>query len=113
MLNIKMHRGDTKQLKFRRLSDGEPITSKADQIYFTVKKAVQPVPTEYVIQKTMDAMTFDDDYYYHLTIEPEDTEGLDFGTYDFDIQVTANGVKQTTVGTLEITKEVTFRENEV
>jgi len=30
MLNIKMHRGDTKQLKFRRLSDGEPITSQAD-----------------------------------------------------------------------------------
>lgn len=27
MLNIKMHRGDTKQLKFRRLSNGEPITN--------------------------------------------------------------------------------------
>ena len=112
-MTITMHRGDTKQLKFRRLSGGEPITSQADQIYFTVKRAVNPLPKEPVLQKKLDDMVFDEEYYYHLTIEPEDTDELEFGDYDFDIQITADGVKHTTCGTLRITKEVTFAENEV
>lgn len=112
-MTITMHRGDTKQLKFVRMSGGEPITSQADQIYFTVKRAVNPLPKEPVLQKTIDDMVFDEEYYYHLTIEPEDTDELEFGDYDFDIQITADGVKHTTCGTLQITKEVTFAENEV
>ena len=77
-MTITMHRGDTKQLKFRRLSGGEPITTEADQIYFTVKRAVNPLPKEPVLQKTLADMAFDQEYYYHLTIEPEDTDELDF-----------------------------------
>ena len=66
-----------------------------------------------MLQKKLDDMAFDEEYYYHLTIEPEDTDELDFGEYYFDIQVTANGVKQTTCGKLRIEREVTFAENEV
>ena len=50
---------------------------------------------------------------YQFRIEPENTDGLRIGTYAFDIElIYADEVKHTTVGTLEITPEVTYAANE-
>lgn len=55
---------------------------RAQEIYFTVKKMW--TDTEFVIQKSLADMTFDQQGYYHFTIAPEDTEGLAYGKYVWD-----------------------------
>ena len=50
---------------------------------------------------------------YNFRIDPEDTDNLKIGSYAFDIElVYGDAIKQTTVGTLEITPEVTYAVNE-
>lgn len=106
-------RGDTKQYYFqRKRADGTVITDAPDSLYFTVKKNY--IDKEPVLQKTLNDMTLDDDGTYHFTIEPEDTDNLQYKDYVFDIQVTADGVKTTIAkGSFVIEEEVTFAENEV
>ena len=48
-----------------------------------------------------------------MCIEPEDTEDMNYATYKFDIEIVkGDEIKQTTVGNLTITDEVTFPINE-
>ena len=62
----------------------------------------------------------DEPWTYEFTIQPEDTEWLAYGEYAFDIQISAvddddpsiRTMKQTTIGVLKITDEVTFPINE-
>jgi hypothetical protein len=112
MNDLQMIRGDTARFKFQRLdNNGDPILSQADKIYFTVKtKFTKP---NFVLQKTKADMTFDEEGYYHFTLAPSDTDKLGFHEYDFDIQVTDEGLKTTIAfGTLRITPEVTWAQNE-
>ena len=105
-------RGDTEKYKFQRKdANGEVITTKADSIYFTVK--TDGYSDDVLLQKTIDDMTFDSDYYYHFTIEPEDTDEMDYGTYRYDVEVIQDGVKKTTVGEFILTEEITFTDDEV
>lgn len=110
-------RGDTEKFKFQRKDENDkPILTKADEVYFTVK--VSDITDKVVFQKRLsdDTITFTDDGYYHFTIEPKDTNNLNYGTYYFDIEVklnTDNYVKTIKKGNLEITKEITFASNEV
>lgn len=93
-MNLTVVRGDTKQLSFHcEDNDGNVITTKADKVYFTVKKS--NLPTEYLLQKTISDMTFDDDGTYHFKLEASDTESLATGTYKYDIQINADGKKST------------------
>ena len=106
-------RGDTSPLMFQRLNDaGQPIAELPDKMYFTVKKTTKsPNP---IIQKTLDDMELGEDEYFHFTIEPEDTDGLPYGTYVFDLEVINGGAKQTIAeGSFTVGDEVTFRRNEV
>lgn len=113
MVNIEVKKGNTAKYKFQRKNEiGEVILEKADKIYFTVKE--QSLPDNSVIQKTIDDMIFDEDGTYHFTIEPEDTENLNYGIYLYDIKVLQEGIKTTIAeGKFEIKKVVTLAVNEV
>lgn len=108
---LNQTRGDTGNFTFQCLdTQGAVITAIADAIYFTVKTSWDTAPA--VIRKTIDDMTFDDDGTYHFTIEPEDTEGLRYGLYVYDIEVTRDGVVTTIAkGKLAITEESTWAIN--
>lgn len=105
-------RGDTAKYKFQRHdADGNVITTKADNIYFTVK--VNGYSDEILLQKTIDDMEFDENYFYHFVIEPSDTDDLKYGTYRYDIEIIQDNVKTTTVGELILDEEITFTSDEV
>lgn len=110
---MKIIRGDTKSYKFQRKdAEGHAITQKADKIYFTVKKNNQVL--EPIFQKTIDDMTFDNDGTYHFTIEPEDTNNLEYGNYYYDIERIYEGNKKTiSRGQFKVDYEITFAGNEV
>lgn len=110
---MEIIRGDTAQYKFQRLDNsGNVITEKADKIYFTVKENYDTKIITF--QKTIEDMTFDENYYYHFVINPEDTNELKYGDYVYDIEVKKDDYKQTiSKGIFKITEEVTFYINEV
>jgi hypothetical protein len=109
---IQIIRGDTAKYKFQRLDgDGQVITTLPDSLYFTVKESANKL--NYVFQKTLDDMTVDSDGTYHFIVEPEDTNGLQYGSYAYDIEVIIDGVKTTVAfGTFTILPEVTWVQNE-
>lgn len=108
---MELTRGDTGLFKFQRVdANGDVITSTPDAMYFTLKKSYSsPIA---VVQKTLADMTQDTDGYWHITLEPEDTENIDVGAYVYDIEVTVpEYVKTIAKGTLRITAEATWAEN--
>lgn len=115
MMNIEMIRGDTKKIKFQRKRiDNTIIKEKADKMYFTVKRSYYS--KSFLFQKRLNENILynEQDNYYYMTIEPSDTDVLDYNAYVFDIEVIKNGeVKTIARGNFIIDKEVTFAENEV
>lgn len=115
MMNITMPRGDIRPVSFtiNRVS-GEDVP-ELDNIYFTVKKNFK-VP-EVLLQKTLSSGLIEkiDNNKYQFIIEPEDTNGLNYGSYVFDIELVSESshIKQTFLGEFIITQEVTFSANEV
>lgn len=112
---MELIRGDTLNLKFiRKNKSGEVITTKPDKLFFTVKSSYYT--KNYLFQKRLDKdINFsEEDNYYRFTINPKDTDNLDYGNYVYDIE-TINGdiVKTIAKGILKIKEEVTFAENEV
>lgn len=113
-MNITMPRGDIRKIKFSvKNSTGEIFHNDFDEIYFTCKRDFND--RNYIFQKRLSdgSITKSDDGYYHLTILASDTDYLKYGNYLFDIEVIqGDTVKQTTVGTLILTYEVTHARNE-
>lgn len=112
-MKISIARGDLDMIPFAVYIDGTQDKVDMDEIYFTVKKHYYD--KRFIFQKKLSDGTIDTDGEgtYMLTIEPSDTEELDFGSYDFDIEIIRNpDIKRTFVGTLELTKEVTHKNNE-
>lgn len=111
--SIEIKKGNTVQYKFQRKdTEGNPILTEADEVYFTVKE--ESLPDIAILQKTLDDMTFDSDGTYHFRIEADDTEYLNVGRYMYDIKIIQDGVKSTIAqGKFEIKKVVTFKGNEV
>lgn len=112
MKNLELIRGDTAKFKFQRIdADGNPIMTVANELYFTVKENTKTKP--FVFQKTLDDMTFDEEGFYHFVIEPEDTNGLQYWDYSYDVEVIQNGVKTTVaIGKFNLLPEVTWVQNE-
>lgn len=80
---LAINRGTYVGYKAQRLNmDGTPILTQADAIYFVVKK--QWTDKTALITKTLADMTFDEQGYYHFSINPEDTEDLPYGNYVWD-----------------------------
>ena len=97
-----MTRGDTEQHELALKMDGEVYEMEdGDQINFGVKKSYED--NTCLIEKTYTENPF------VLSINPEDTKPLDFGTYVWDLQfVAANGYTKTLVAKKDfiITEEV-------
>ena len=111
---IAFARGDSYERGFvlKNKSSGQPITTVYDEIYFTVKK--YHTDKDYLFQKklTSGGIQSDGDGHYTLFILPEDTNGLQFGKYECDIELKKDSYKRTFSGTLELLKEVTHANNE-
>lgn len=104
--SIKLTRGDTAyfEVEIKNEIDGKIKiyeVQEGDKLYFTVKKSyTDTVP---VIQKVVHGGNV-------VHIEPEDTEGLDFGSNKYDVQLnTKDGDVYTVIGPaeFELLKEVT------
>lgn len=112
LLTLTQTRGDTRGYYFTRVDGaGQVISATPDSLYFTVKTSFNT--PQFVLQKSLADMTIDEEYVYHFTILPEDTERLPYGTYVFDIQVTQDGVVTTIAkGKFVLTQEATWAINE-
>lgn len=104
-------RGDTIPLAFtRKDTDGHTITDAPDAMYFTLKKG--PDVKDSILQKKLSDMSMDQDGKWTLALAPSDTETLPYGSYFFDIEVTASGMVTTIAkGWIVLTEESTWREN--
>lgn len=112
MTTFKLTRGDTFAGCFtRKDKDGETITDRPDSMYLTVKRSFED--SEAVVQKRLEDFAQTDDGAWHFELKPEDTSGLAYGCYVFDIQVTVgNIVKTINKSRLELTGEATWASNE-
>lgn len=110
---IEFYRGDTFGIKFQRKKNGETITELPRAIYFTLKD--NNYNNKFIFQKTLEnGITKDEDNYYHITINPEDTNGLLYRTYYWDLEVITDTYKKTLAsGELRFKEETTLPENEV
>ena len=116
---IQMARGDLEERTFQVRSPNPegagtiPYEGSFDEIFMTVKK--YHTDREYLFQKrlTEGGILPLGEGTYQFTIEPEDTDGLPFGDYEFDIELLKNGeIKKTFAGVLKLKKEVTHAANE-
>lgn len=107
---MQFTRGDTFKFKFQRIDgNGEVITTKADKVWFTVKDNYYT--DKIIIQKTLENedITYDDEYFYHVIINNQDTQSLSYKKYVCDIQVENNGVVSTIYkDKFTLLEEVTF-----
>ena len=113
MQSIEMTRGDTRKEKFQiKDASGSVLDISLDEAYVTVKNSFDD--EEFLFQKKLtDGDITKSDTYYYFTIQPEDTDDLEYGTYVFDVQINYNNEKHTIIkGNLQITNEVTFASNE-
>lgn len=112
----KFTRGDTQLLKKFRLTDknGNILNlTELDQLYFTLKK--DAYSEGFIFQKKKNGgIILKEDGYYHITIESDDTNDLDYGNYDYDIELksTLYGVKTLIKGTITLTEEITWKGDE-
>jgi hypothetical protein len=109
---IEMARGDSLEKGFVLMIGGEPSTDVFDDVFFTVKK--YHTDHDFILQKRMSTGSIIDDTngHYTLFIEPEDTNELQFGEYDADIEFKREGYKRTFYGKFKLAKEVTHYYNE-
>lgn len=113
-MKITMARGDVYSFNFAVYIDETKSSEVMDEIYMTVKRHYYD--EDYIFQKRLDdsGIISDGEGNYSVIIYPEETDSLSFGTYDFDIEIVKMPyIKRTFAGTLELTKEVTHRGNEV
>lgn len=111
---LEMTRGDTARFKFTRLdADGQPITTEADELYFSVKST--PSTSSVAFQVKIDEMEFDQATgQYSFVVLPEYTDNLNFKSkYYYDLEVIDQGVKTTiSYGEFILKPEVTWAGNE-
>lgn len=101
--HIKMTRGDSATFKVSidYLNSGDPyVPEEGDSIRFTLKKYLSDRTALITKDISIDTML--------LNIDSEDTFGLSFGRYYYDIQLIKSDGKTDTVisDILELTKEV-------
>ena len=118
-IDYNFKRGDTQVLKKFKLLDAnkqEVILTAAEELYFTVKKNTKTLA--YLLQKKLgEGIELGDDGYYHITIDPQDTNSLDYGEYVYDIELKSVQNNNTFVrtfleGTITLEEEVTWGGNE-
>lgn len=112
--DIEFPRGDTCPLKFNLLDSNKNLLelTPTDELYFTVKKNFNT--SEVLFQKKFSSGDIQrDNDGYKLILTSNDTAGLKYGSYVFDICIKSTDFVQTLViGQLTLTNEVTFKSNE-
>lgn len=103
--SITLTRGDTFKAQISITDkEGNPyVIQEGDSVRFAMKKSYSDPDTEILIVKNIPTDTL------ILTLDPEDTKALPFGTYVYDIQLTtASGEVDTfiTKASLTLTEEV-------
>lgn len=113
-MTITMPRGDIRNVRFTVYNTSSQISDiDFDEIYFTVKRRAGD--STVLFQKTLtgDGISKTETGIYEFTIAAADTNNLAIGRYAFDIELCyQDTIKQTTVGTLELTPEVTHAADE-
>ena len=108
---MEFTRGDTKKYKFQRIDkDNNAIETKSQKMWFTVKENYYT--NTILIEKTLEdnTITFDDEFYYHILLNHNDTKDLSYRKYVCDIQVENDGVVTTIYkDDFILTEEVTFK----
>ena len=101
--NIAMVRGDT--LAFA--VEIEDLDQDLDTCFFSCKS--DPSDTEYVFQKSLDnGIEKESIGKYKVRVAPEDTENVEPGKYQYDLQIGLNGDIYTVLkGQLEIVFDIT------
>ncbi len=115
-MKITMPRGDYRPIRFKvKNKDGTECNIEFDEIYITFKESYHAKEALFQKRLSNKDITKDEEGYYHFAILPKNTENLRYTSYYFDIEMYKKEplLKQTQIGTLEITQEVTFAENEV
>ena len=118
-MRIAMPRGDIRLVRFLiKELDGVATDIDFTDIYFTVKKNARTqaflFQKKLSDEKIMKLGPGD----YQVKIEPKDTNNLNYGDYEFDIQLVwrdetgEEQLKETTTGDFVITEEITFATNE-
>ena len=106
---IQFTRGDTQIINFNlKDANGNNIElATGDKLYFTVKKDANS--TDVIMQKVYPTDITYSEGKYQFTIEPTDTNSLEYGTYEYDIELkTGTYVKTLSKGRIELTDEITF-----
>ena len=113
-LKIEFARGDSYARALVLKQDGQAVTDTFDEIYFTVKRSYEEKKVLFQKRMSTGGIVTNGSGYYTLYINPEDTDGMDFGDYDFDFEFVKNdgGYKRTFPGKLRLAKEVTYASNE-
>lgn len=113
-MEIVMPRGDIRRVNFSvKDQSGSPVDIVFDEIYITFKKDF--LMRDFIFQKRLTDGTVmeTEPGEYEFTILPEDTNDLRVTSYVFDIELISGAeIKQTFVGKLTLTNEVTFAANE-
>lgn len=115
-MRLKMVRGDTKKIKFQLLDSNSQVITLGinDKLYFTVKET--STDNKPLFQKTIGNGIEYNSEYYHITINSNDTDKLEYKIYKYDIELVVPSIqmKRTlVVGDLFISDEITFAGNEV
>ena len=114
-MDLEFTRGDNVEFTIELVNnDGNQILLEDDdKLYMTVKKNSRE--EEAIFQKKIgNGIEKTEDGKYLITILPEDTNGLDYGEYGYDIQLIASGKKKTLgIYTINLTEEYTHVGNEV
>lgn len=82
--NIYLTRGDSAAIELQVVNGETPYDFSEDEVKFSLKKRLSD--KQPLIQKTFGNYDSETDK-ASITIEPEDTAGLDFGDYLYDIQL--------------------------
>lgn len=117
-IDYEFKRGETYPLKKFLIKDnaGNIIElTDTEELYFTMK--TDNNTSQALLQKRIGkGIELGEDGYYHITIEPADTNGLDYATYVYDIQLKSTNpkvfVKTLIDGTITLTEETTWEVNE-
>ena len=113
-MEFEFIRGDTKKLKFQIKDKNGTILKldpDRDRLYFTLK--AHSNSKKILLQKKFPQnIIFKDDYYY-ITLLPEDTSDLSYGTYNYDIEIVSGTITKTLLlGTITLTDEITWKGDE-
>ncbi len=107
---LEFIRGDTFAFKFKIKTGNEILTSKEEieTLFITCRKYTKET-SKINFEKKIDDIEIDEEGYFHVKFNPEDTEKMNYGVYFFDIEVTLkNGYRKTKLFKFKITEETTI-----